>query len=511
MHFPTGKSSLPAHEASINRASIVSLPIFWRLALGSLMIICVVMGVTLYALGQLRELSSVTSRLVTHHVPAMESGKQLLASLYSQLREEKKYLAVGDRQFLTAFEQEAAHFDEALSGLQTAEASEQGRALLRDIGQDHQAYRQLVDDHVRSTGRTDAAERRYETGRDQLMSRMTDTIQRYVALQETNLHQAVDDARTRASAAEAVTQRLILAAVVLGLAFAGLVSYSILHPLRRVQAHIRRIGQGQFGTSVEVAAPSELRELVKTVNWMGSRLQELDEMKAQFFANVSHELRTPLTSIRAGTSLLLEGIPGPLTPDQRETVQILSTSADRLNRLISTLLDLSKIEAGMMEFQFASTDLRDVVEQALKKVKLIADSKQLSVRLEGHAGPIWLPADPGRMEQVFDNLLSNAIKFSPSGSSIEVRLDQEARSGFLRASVTDAGPGIPVEDVPHIFDRFYQVRRGERQKQGGSGLGLALVKHIIDAHSGEIWIESIQGRGTSVRFDLPLEQAGRAA
>lgn len=476
------------------------------------MIILVVMGVTLYALGQLRALSTVTSRLVTYHVPAMESGKQLLGSLYSQLREEKKYLAVGDRQFLTAFEQEGDQFEMALSRLQTAEASQEGRALLGDLAQDHQTYRQLFTDRVRSPRRaTGADRRRYEADRDKLLSRMSDSIQHYVTLQEANLHEAVSDARNRASAAETVTQRLMLAAVVLGLAFAGLVSYSIIHPLRRVQDHIRRIGQGQFGTTMEVAAPSDLRELVKTVNWMGTRLQELDEMKAEFFANVSHELRTPLTSIRAGTSLLLERIPGPLTPDQRETVQILSASADRLNRLISTLLDLSKIEAGMMEFQFASTDLREVAEQAMAKVKLIAEAKQLSVRLEGQTGPIWLPADPGRMEQVFDNLLSNAIKFSPSGSSIEVRLDQEARSGFLRASVTDAGPGIPVEDVPHIFDRFYQVRRGERQKQGGSGLGLALVKHIIDAHSGRIWIESIQGRGTSVRFDLPLEHAGRAA
>ena len=187
---------------------------------------------------------------------------------------------------------------------------------------------------------------------------MTETINAYISLQESSIGGILRDSHISSVQAEKIARQLMIMAILLGLGLAGVASYSIVRPLRRVQGQIRRIGQGHFGPSVHVAVPQELRELVNTLNWMEEKLQQLDQMKSEFLANISHELRTPLTSMREGTQLLLDGIPGPLTRDQRETLTILLSSSQRLNQLIENLLDLSRMEADMLAYQFSPTDLK---------------------------------------------------------------------------------------------------------------------------------------------------------
>jgi two-component system sensor histidine kinase GlrK len=318
------------------------------------------------------------------------------------------------------------------------------------------------------------------------------------------------DSRSRSARAEAITQQLVIVAVLLGLGLAGLASYSILYPLSKVQAYIRQIGQGKFGASVDVVAPSDLRELVDTVNWMGKKLQELDDMKAEFLAHISHELRTPLASIREGTQLLLDQIPGPLTKEQREILRIMTESSERLIRLISTLLDLSKMEAGMMEYRIVLTDLARFAKTSVDKVRLLAERKRIQILTDAPGGRLWVPADGPRIEQVLDNLLSNALKFSPEGRTVNLRMVPDVKGGVIHVSVSDTGPGIPPEDLPHIFERFYQGHMQARTTVVGSGLGLALAKKIVEAHGGRIWVESELGKGTTVHFTLPAKQ-GRLA
>jgi two-component system sensor histidine kinase GlrK len=305
---------------------------------------------------------------------------------------------------------------------------------------------------------------------------------------------------------------LVIVAVLLALALAGIASYSILHPLRRLQEHIRHIGQGLFGKAVQVKAPSELRELVDTVNWMAKKLQELDDMKAEFLAHISHELRTPLASIREGTQLMLDQIPGPLTQDQRDTLLIMADSCERLIRLISTLLDLSKMEAGMMEYRFAQTDLKRIAEVSINKVRLLADRKHIKILTELPSDRLRVSADASRIEQVLDNLMSNALKFSSEGGVVKLAMELQQKPGLVRVSVSDTGLGIPAEDLPHIFERFYQGRGQAKPGLAGSGLGLALAKKVVEAHKGKIWAESEAGKGTTMHFVLPVgKERGVAA
>ena len=481
--------------------SSVKLSIFWRLALSSLAIIIVVAGVNFYALSQLRQLTALSTELVSYHYPSIDTAKRLLANLYTQLGSEKKYLAVRDLTFMRDFAQEIDEFRQILTTLQEQESAPDGQKQLKEVDRLHQEYLDLFRREADRQARPAAG---YERQRDALIARMTDALDAYVSLHETRANALVIDSRTRSARAEIITQQLVIAVVLLGLGLAGLATYSIMHPLRRVQEHIRQIGQGTFGRSVNVEAPSDLRELVDTVNWMGKKLQELDDMKAEFLAHVSHELRTPLASIREGTQLLLDEIPGPLSKEQSETLRIIKDSSERLIRLISTLLDLSKMAAGMMDYQIAPTDLLRLAETSVDKVRLLAEGKRIQILTEAPSGRVWVPADGARIEQVLDNLLSNALKFSPEGATVNIRLHLDVKAGVALVSVADTGPGIPPEDLPHVFERFYQGRTYTKNTLAGSGLGLALAKKVVEAHWGRIWVESDLGKGTTVHFTLPL-------
>ncbi|MDY0040061.1 MAG: ATP-binding protein, partial [Desulforhabdus sp.] len=231
------------------------------------------------------------------------------------------------------------------------------------------------------------------------------------------------------------------------------------------------------------------------------------QMKTDFISHVSHELRTPLTAMREGTAILLEEIGGPLTASQRKVLEVLSSNSDRLYRSICSILDLSKMEAGMMEYQLAPCDAAALIHRSVTSVELIARTK--GVDLESNL-PENLPviyADEERIQQVLDNLLGNALKFTPEGGKIIIgaRLTTENESGrLLEVSVSDSGEGIPAEDLQRVFQRFYQSPTKTGRSRQGTGLGLAIARHIVEDHRGRIRVKSEPGIGSTFSFTLPI-------
>ena len=502
MELPTAPTVNLASQGE-ERASLVRLSIFWRIVLTSLVIIVVMAGVNLYALFQLRQLTALSANMATHHYPAIESAKRLLTVLYAQLNSEKKYLAVRDATFLVHFDEEVDEFHRGLQILETQELTPQGIQLLDETKHLQQERLALFHTELEKGVLSPPVQPAdYEGRRDALMDRISATLQQFIDLHETGISVGVSRSRESSAQAEAVTEQLVLLALVFGIALAGIASYTVLRPLRQLQSHIKRIGRGNFRTSLNIRAPSELRDLVDAVNWMGTRLQELDDMKGEFLAHVSHELRTPMASIQEGTHLLLDEIPGPLSQEQRTTLRIMADSSRRLITLISTILDLSKMDAGMMEYRIVPTDLKRVADMSVNKVRLLADAKHVQLLVEAPAQHVWVKADALRIEQVLDNLLSNALKFSLEGGIVKLLMKPDPKAGVLEVSVSDGGPGIQAEDLPHIFERFYQGRTKAKHATPGSGLGLALAKKVVEAHGGRIWIESEVKKGTTVRFIL---------
>ncbi len=252
-----------------------------------------------------------------------------------------------------------------------------------------------------------------------------------------------------------------------------------------------RLSRREFEARAEVARTS--RELEAAL----SRLTELDRLKSEFFANISHELRTPLTLILAPVEdRLSRGAEGP----DREAHEVVRRNAQRLLRLIDDLLDLSRIDAGRLRLVVGPVDLAAMAEQAELAFRPAASAR--GVRLVVEADPVEdVHGDPHRLEMVLSNLLGNALKFTPEGGTVTLRLGGDA--GRVRLSVSDTGGGIAPEDLPRIFQRFYQASGSARRSSGGVGIGLALARELAELHGGTLEVESELGRGTTFVLGLP--------
>jgi PAS domain S-box-containing protein len=229
-----------------------------------------------------------------------------------------------------------------------------------------------------------------------------------------------------------------------------------------------------------------------------THLREIDRLKSEFIATASHELRTPLTSVQMGVYLLLERAAGELTEKQVEVLSACRDDCDRLDQLMRDLLDVSRIEAGESEPSFEPVRTRDLLNAATEELRPQVESKGLDFKLDA---PIDLPvvrADRSQVERVLANLVVNAIRYTKQG---EIRISAQPRGNSVAVSVSDTGSGIPPEYLPHIFDKFVQVPGAAT---GGAGLGLAISRLIVEAHGGQISVQSEPSRGSTFTFTLPV-------
>jgi signal transduction histidine kinase len=230
---------------------------------------------------------------------------------------------------------------------------------------------------------------------------------------------------------------------------------------------------------------------------MGADLERMERMRRELVANVSHELKTPISALRAHLENLLDGVEEP----DRRTLQVMLAQSERLSRLVEQLLDLSRLESGDVPFERSAVSIGPLVSQVVSELHL-GSPDGVSVRDE--TGPnvpaVW--ADRERLHQVLLNLLDNAARFTPRGGAVTVTATRSGDRCEVR--VADTGPGIPPEHLPHVFERFYRVDQARSRGEGGTGIGLAIARSIVESHGGRIWAESEVGSGSVFAFDLPI-------
>jgi signal transduction histidine kinase len=263
--------------------------------------------------------------------------------------------------------------------------------------------------------------------------------------------------------------------------------------LKRAEEAVR-----ELNTSLERRVAKRTAELAVAKD----RAEEAARLKSVFLASMSHELRTPLNSIIGFTGILLQGLPGPLNPEQIKQLEMVRTSSRHLLSLINDVLDLSKVEAGQMTVARGTFSMPQSIETALKALEPLAHEKGLSfeVRVDPAVGKIV--ADRRKTEQILMNLGSNAIKFTGKGA---VRIDCRIEGTDLVTSVTDGGIGIKAEDMGKLFEMFQQIPAGQPRSGGGTGLGLAICKKLVEIQGGKIWATSEFGVGSTFSFTLPLD------
>ncbi len=292
----------------------------------------------------------------------------------------------------------------------------------------------------------------------------------------------------------AVVSFLITVLLVILLSF--LITRSIANPLLKLVKKTKDIENGIFDRDLDVSAPPEIKDLTEAFNLMCNRLKEVDKIKTDFFAMISHELRTPITTIREGTSLLLEGKCGSTNDKQSRFLTIIAAESNRLTNLVSSILELSKMEAGMMEYDFEKRSIEPLIEQVVNEIAPYAEAKRIHVENSINADLPLCRMDAERILDVLRNLVGNAVKFTPERGRISIAAIP--RNGGLEVSVCDSGLGIPKEKLLAIFEKY----ESSDQKKG-TGLGLAIAKHIVAAHGGKIWAESDPEQGSRFIFVLP--------
>jgi two-component system phosphate regulon sensor histidine kinase PhoR len=232
-----------------------------------------------------------------------------------------------------------------------------------------------------------------------------------------------------------------------------------------------------------------------------TKLKELERVRSEFVANVSHELKTPLTSILGFVETLREG--GIEDTENRiKFLEIIEGHAKKLYRLIDDLLLLSAIESGKRELRTEPLDLRGMLDRILPLFEKAIAAKKIEIRFEMEPDPFVFRADPKFMEQVFSNLLDNAVKYNREGGRIVFKAFREGDEAKME--IHDTGIGIPCEDLPRIFERFYRVDKSRSRESGGTGLGLSIAKHVVERHGGRMEVWSVVNQGTVFRVILPI-------
>jgi signal transduction histidine kinase len=282
-------------------------------------------------------------------------------------------------------------------------------------------------------------------------------------------------------------------------------TYSVSRPLLRITAATRRMAQGDYNVRVPARGTGEISRLARSFNTMAQQIQRSDQVLKDFVANVSHDLRTPLTMIAGFSEAMLDGT--ARNGEVEESAEVIHDEALKMQRMVEDLLQLTRLESGLMKFRREPVPVWEFVQSVVDRTTR-AHSGQEVASIENRvlkAAP-EIEVDREQLERALRNLLENALQYTPAGGRVVVDAQAIGR-GWVEISVSDTGPGIPRQDVGRIFERFYRTDKARERERGHSGLGLAIVREIVEAHGGKVSVESVEGRGTTFRFTAPQARA----
>jgi signal transduction histidine kinase len=262
----------------------------------------------------------------------------------------------------------------------------------------------------------------------------------------------------------------------------------------------REIGESDLSRRIDVNTKDELGRLAATLNEMIGRLEKAFRRQKQFTDDASHELRTPLAVIEAESTLALQK--ERTSSDYRQSLGSISQEAKRMSSLIEQLLTLARVDAGKEQWQFTGVNLGRLITDLITDIEVLCQEKGLGFQ-SGQTQDLVVKGDEARLRELFMNLLDNAVRYTPAPGTVFVSLGREGQMAVV--TVTDTGIGIPAEDIPFIFERFYRVDKSRSRTEGGTGLGLAICKHVAEAHGGKIEVQSQVGTGSTFRVWLPLQ------
>jgi two-component system sensor histidine kinase GlrK len=491
-----------------------------KLAAGYAVMFLSVLTISVYAVIQLNRFDRLINTALSVDSEILKNAEYLMNSLLTQASNNQKYMITGDAAFKRLFGENAEEFLKRLDALEGRAQTDQQREAIAAIRTSYQRYAALVNKEFQTEG---FLNRTPDSTKQELIAEISTAIGKLNEITQRVLDRKMLYSQQVTKTGTRIALLFTIIAVAAGIGFGIIIIQSLYNPLRRLKEGTQDISRGNFNARIPIESRDELGELSAAFNQMCDRLRELDQLKSDFIANITHDLKTPLASITEATQLLREGVGGAVSPEQQHLLQIIQEDAARLIRLIEGMIDLTKMESGLVQYNFIRADIAPVIAEAVEAMQLLAESKRITLTATVAPGVPKLLIDREKLGQALINLLSNAIKFTPAGGTVCIkaqRVNGEEKSvnseqyavnsngadaqdeDFVEISVADTGMGIAAEDLPKIFDKFFQGRGGTQQK--GSGLGLAIAQHIIQAHGGSIRAASEHAQGATFYILLPV-------
>lgn len=475
-----------------------------RLLLTLVAIAVLLAGPAIYALSRLTELRNIAGEQRTRHARALLHQGELTTNLAELDRYLRGYIIEGSASQRSGVEESLRDARTHLDTLGLIVTGAPTRAVQQTLTRIEAATRRIVA--LIESGRAQEATAYFENVKPLLTASQTSLEKIATAIDERSREDMLT-AQSISSSAATTTLVVLLVCLAAACALGIWTAASFTRPILQLRRTMGAVAEGDFNVpeDLDYDRADEIGDLSRSFSWMTQQLSRLDQMKAEFISIATHELKTPINVINGYTELLEEGIYGTPTQKQSEALQTIEEQTRVLTNLVNQLLDISRFEAGGLQLEMQDVVLHDLFARIERSFAVLARKKNIDFNVDVEPTvPEAIQGDADRLaDQVLGNLLSNALKFTPDGGTVHVRAWGE--DDHLSIQVSDSGEGIPSDQLPYIFDKYYQVSQHARTK--GAGLGLAIAREVVEAHGGSISVESQPQRGTTFTINIPVRRA----
>lgn len=467
------------------------------------MLLFVLLGV--YVTLKLSQLNQLTRSIASVDSMSIIHIEHLLDTMFSQVSFGNKYLISKDQDFYKRFQELEEYLTEDMKKLEPLIDTLEKAKLFAEAKGLYDGYISLMKLEFGFVEKgTDYSFKRYQEEKERIVAGFNQKLGKITNIARLDRDKKIYTSSQISSNILNVSTITVVLVVITGILISYFNTKSINRPILLLQEKTKEIAEGKFEKIPDITSPPEIKELADQFNIMCERLKELDELKLDFISHISHELRTPLTAIKEASSMLLEGVFVARQEKQHELMAIVKEECERLINSVNRILDISCMEAKMMEYHFREWSLIPVVQKSVLKLAPIALRKEINLELKPTNDLPLVKIDGERISQVLENLLGNALKFTPNRGSVMVCAScKNGKKGFVEIAVSDTGNGILKENLENIFDKFKRIDN-RKETARGTGLGLSIAKYIIDAHGGKIWAQSELGKGSTFFFTLPV-------
>jgi len=463
-------------------------------------IVSIFYGTILVLYLDFQQVAHISESIVSKNYSISDHSKKMFENLLSMEENEKKYRLLKKDDYLTFFINAQQEFEQSLQKILALKMTDQ--ELSPQWDQVQKAYLKYRNPQAMDPAQGDRSEQKIWIP-ENVINEWIELISQARIENQLEVEEATRELnrRGRASIHNALIGLGISSMVgLLGVVF---LAYSMIRPLKELMRGIRSVAKDRYSEPVRIRSKDELGELATAFNEMAERLRQEERLRSDFISMLSHEIRTPLTSIRESVNMVGEEVMGPITDRQRRFLEIAGSEIGRICDLLNHLMQASRLEPGALKLNFEPVDAVALVSSCVESLKPSAEAKEISIHTEIPPETPDVFGDAQYLQQVFLNLMGNAIKFSDAQSKVWVKVGPGPDLISLTFKVVDNGPGILEKDQVKLFNKFYRAP-SVRDHLDGVGLGLSITKNIVEAHNGNIWVESAVGQGSTFSFTLPL-------